>query len=275
MSEQTVAAMVRGGAATSKDGTRIAYLSFGAGPRLVFLPGGLGAGSVYKPVADHLAATHECVLIDRRGLGCSDFGAEPYALQKEAEDVLAVIERVGPVAGLVGHSHGAVIALLAALADAGQSIASLVLYEPAMGPVAPIQVDIVGAIRASVESGDYEQALNVYFDKIVALTPDRADAVAGLKRSPAWLGLVSLAPVLLRGDAIADVSADDFAGVSVPALLLYGSETLDEHKVAVDELDAQLPSSRVIVLEGHGHTANLSAPDFLAETIGSYVDALG
>jgi pimeloyl-ACP methyl ester carboxylesterase len=264
---------LRGGAATSLDGTRIAFLRTGAGPRLIFLPGGLGAGWNYRAVAEELSDRYESILVDRRGLGCSDFGTEPYMLEREAEDVLAVIETVGPIAGVVGHSHGAVVALLAAHVDKGGSIPAMVLCEPAMGPVGPIQVDMTAAVRPSVLAGAYEEAITSYFDKVVELTPEAATGVAALKTSPQWPNLVALAPMLLRGDAIASVTADEFSTVPIPVLLVHGSETIRPHKVAVEELHGSLPRSTVAVLQGEGHTAHATAPAVLAATIVNFLES--
>src|SRR5438128_6383554 len=92
---------------TSKDGTRIAVECAGAGPSLVIVHGGTGDRSRWTPLFPLFASRFTVCAMDRRGHGAS--GDSPdYSLQKEAEDVVAVVNsQPGPVF-VLGHSLGGV-----------------------------------------------------------------------------------------------------------------------------------------------------------------------
>jgi pimeloyl-ACP methyl ester carboxylesterase len=94
----------------SEDGTSIAYESFGAGEGVIVVGGALADGRDYVPFARRLARSFAVRVIDRRGRGASGPQGPDYAVEKEAEDVLAVQSATG--AGAVfGHSYGGLVAL--------------------------------------------------------------------------------------------------------------------------------------------------------------------
>jgi pimeloyl-ACP methyl ester carboxylesterase len=124
------------GSVVSADGTRIAYRRLGTGPVLVFVHGSVSTHTDWMRVAKLLAPHYTCYTIDRRGRAHSGPGHSSYSLEREYEDIAAVIAQTGPVAALIGHSYGAICTLGAALRN---PVPRLVVYEPPLptgGPIA-------------------------------------------------------------------------------------------------------------------------------------------
>src|SRR6185312_982290 len=113
----------------SADGTSIAFETVGQGPPLLFIAGAFcdhTARAAGRPLAELLAGRFTGYVYDRRGRGESGDTA-PYAVEREIEDVAAILEAAGRPAYVYGHSSGAVLALAAAIA--GLPIRRLVVYE--------------------------------------------------------------------------------------------------------------------------------------------------
>ena len=112
---------------TSIDGTPIAYWRSGQGPPLVLVHGTTADHSRWAPVLPTFEEHFSVCAIERRGRGGSG-DSEDYAIEREFEDVAAVVDSFGEPAFLVGHSYGAICALEASLLTPG--VRKLVLYEP-------------------------------------------------------------------------------------------------------------------------------------------------
>ncbi len=113
----------------SRDGTRIAYERRGEGPPLVLVHG-TGIDHTYRdPVAPGLERSFTVYSVDRRGRGRSGDTA-PYAIEREFEDVAALVESIPARAFLLGHSYGALCSLEAALLTT--RIRKMILIEPSM-----------------------------------------------------------------------------------------------------------------------------------------------
>lgn len=111
----------------SADGTPIVFDRLGDGPPVVLVTGALCDRSATRALAEELARTFTVINYDRRGRGDSDDTA-PYAVQREIEDLAALITEAGGTAAVYGHSSGAALALHAAAH--GLPITRLVLHEP-------------------------------------------------------------------------------------------------------------------------------------------------
>jgi pimeloyl-ACP methyl ester carboxylesterase len=112
---------------TSKDGTKIAYDKLGSGQPLVIVGGSLSDHNFYLPLAEELAKKFTVYNFDRRGRGESG-DTQPYSVEREVEDIAAIIEETnGPVA-LYGHSAGSALTIRAAAANL--RIARLILADP-------------------------------------------------------------------------------------------------------------------------------------------------
>src|SRR6185312_10869947 len=109
-------------AVTSADGTTIGYRSFGAGPPLLVLHGAMQSGLSQRDLAEALADRFTVVLPDRRGRGASGTFGPDWSLDREVEDVAALVTGTGARLGF-GISSGAVILLEAALTGAFERLA--------------------------------------------------------------------------------------------------------------------------------------------------------
>ena len=118
---------------TSRDGTPIAYERMGSGPAIILIDGAMGHRALFgqRPLAEALRPDLTAVVYDRRGRGESGEHAAPpdRTLEREIEDIAALIDAVGGHAYLYGISSGAALALEAALA-LGDRVQGLAMYEP-------------------------------------------------------------------------------------------------------------------------------------------------
>src|SRR5215207_9792603 len=128
---------LRGDILTTPDGCRLAAISEGSGPTVVFVHGGLTRGSGWIGVTALLRDTFSCVMLDQRGHGASDWGGGPH-LGRAIDDLLLVIDRLGPVHAVVGHPFGALVALEAARQATSDQIPRLAVYEPPLSLGGPI-----------------------------------------------------------------------------------------------------------------------------------------
>ena len=116
---------------TSADGTSIAYERFGGGPLLITVCGATCDRALMRPMAQALGEHFTAVDHDRRGRGDSG-DTLPYAVDREIEDIAALIDRVGGPAHLYGHSSGAGLVLHAVAA--GLPVDEFVLHDPPYSP---------------------------------------------------------------------------------------------------------------------------------------------
>ncbi len=143
---------------TSKDGTAIAYRRAGSGPPLVLVHGTGGTHVRWAPVLPSLEKHFTVYAVERRGRGESGDGPE-YAIEREFEDVAAIIDAVGGEVNLLGHSYGGICSVEASLLT--RNIHHLVLYEPPIPvPGVPIYVEgIIDRLQALADEGDREGVL--------------------------------------------------------------------------------------------------------------------
>jgi pimeloyl-ACP methyl ester carboxylesterase len=261
---------------TSKDGTIIAYEKKGAGPALILVDGALTYRS-FGPMphlAELLAPHFTVYTFDRRGRGEST-NSRPYSVDREVEDIDALIDVAGGSAFIFGTSSGACLALEAA-ARLGSKTKKLAMYEPpysSMQGAAQAWKDYRKQLAELLADGRRGDAV-VLFMQFVG-TP--ADQVNGMRSSPMWPMFEAVAPTLAYDAAAmgSDRSApvERAATVSVPALVLDGGASMAfmpfMHETAV-ALAKVIPHAQQRTLEGQTHDVNLEvlAPvleDFLSK----------
>jgi pimeloyl-ACP methyl ester carboxylesterase len=247
----------------SSDGTRIAYTRSGSGPALVLVHGATEDRTRWVPFVRRLDPWFTTYALDRRGRGQSGDGPE-YALEREFEDVAAVVDAVGAPAFLLGHSFGALCALEATLSSS--KVAKLVLYEP---PVQmPLSDGVLPELTRQVEAGQNEAALITFLGKVAQLSPREIEL---LQKRQTWQARVATAPTVLREVTFNrrySLDPERFRSVKVPTLLLQGAESPASYGVAIQRIHAALPSSRIELLPRQRHVAMDSAPElFLARLL--------
>ena len=254
--------------ARSHDGTEIAYFTSGDGPPLVLVHGVLGDHTRWDALRPHLEPHVTVQAMDRRGRGASGDAAE-YAVTREFEDVAAVVEAVagstGSAVDVYGHSGGASFALGAAALTS--NIRRLVLYEPAVDSAELLPDRLLERLDQLLEAGDPEAVVETFCREVLHMDQQQIDAY---RDQPSWPRRVAAAHTLareLRIPAGQLVDAERTAGVTVPVLMLEGSQTPEGFKSGTRVVAGLLPDARVEVLDGHGHTADVLGPEIVASLV--------
>jgi pimeloyl-ACP methyl ester carboxylesterase len=255
--------------ATSKDGTSIAFDRSGEGRALVLVGGALSDRSAAFPMAAYLAPHFTVVAYDRRGRGDSGDTA-PYAVNREVEDIEALILAAGGSAFVFGHSSGAVLALEATRTIPGR-IPKLALYEPPFivdDSRAPLPGDYVTRLDEMVSTGRRGDAVEFF----MTTGPDvPAEVVAGMRQEPFWPSMEAVAHTLaydgtVMGDTTGGSPAplERWASVAVPTLVMDGGASPDWQRRAVLALVDVLPDARHRTLDGQDHGPD---PEVLAPAL--------
>lgn len=243
------------GRVTSRDGTSIVYDRQGGGPAVILVGGGLDDGSENVPLAAELARHFTVYNYARRGrAGSGD--TPPYAVQREIEDLDALIREAGGSAHLYGVSSGGMFALEAA--EAGLSIDRLAVYEVPYdtGDNATQRFDRyreqLAIVLAEHRRGD---AIALFMELAGASAAD----VAKARTSPYWPGLEALAHTLAYDAACyGPPPADRLATITRPTLVATGgNDTFFES--AADALAAIISTARRHTFTGQGHVADPEA----------------
>jgi pimeloyl-ACP methyl ester carboxylesterase len=260
---------------TSKDGTIIAFDQNGTGTPLIMVNGALGfrALDTIMPHVDPTALLGEHFTVinyDRRGRGDST-NTLPFAVQREIEDIEALIDHAGGAAYLYGVSSGAALAMEAAIRLGSQKVTKLAMYEM------PVNDDLQAQegwrkyrqdINELIAAGRNDAAV-IRFMTLVGMPPEDAE---GVKQMPLWDVFESAAPTLAYDAAVlgenSTIPTDRARLVTVPALAAAGSASYPFMDVAAKALAYAMPHGQHRTLEGQTHevAADVIAPvliDFL------------
>src|SRR4029453_19347196 len=207
---------------TSADGTTIAYEKLGGGPAVVLVCGGSVDRQSNAGLAAALAGDFTVYNYDRRGRGGSG-DTLPYAVEREIEDIEAVIDAAGGRAFLYGTSSGAALAFEAAQALDGK-VTQLALWEPPYieDPAARPPADTVETYERLGAEGRRSDAVEYFTAKVVGLPPE---FVAFAKTQPFWAAQEKIAHTLAYdGRIMGDYSipTEKAKGVTQPTLVLAG-----------------------------------------------------
>jgi pimeloyl-ACP methyl ester carboxylesterase len=267
MTRGTVPGQMKMDQVISADGTPIGYRRSGQGRPLVLVHGATADHTRWAPLLPALEDHFTVYAVDRRGRGGSGDGPT-YTIEREVEDIVAVVDAVGGPVDLLGHSYGALCALEAAVRS--DRVGRLVLYEP---PV-PTGIDLypaglVDRLHALLAAGDRDGVLTMMFQMVVRMPPHEVEL---MQRAPDWPARVAAAhtiPRELEGAVAYRFEPARFTLLMTPTLLLVGGESPPIFTAATAALHAVLPGSRIAVLPGQQHAAISAAPAlFLAEVLG-------
>jgi pimeloyl-ACP methyl ester carboxylesterase len=254
---------------TSKDGTRIAYDRLGSGPPVILVGGALAYRKFKKMEELATLLAERCTVInyDRRGRGDST-EVKPFALEREIEDIAALIQAAGGSASLWGWSSGGALAMRAA--DAGIGVERLSVYEvPFMvTPEAKRPTRDYGErLDELVAAGDRSGAVKHFMRNSIGIP---APFVALMRLTPMWKGLKATAHTLPYDWAALDkhnmygapLDAEEWASVTVPTLVAYGAKSPAVLQQGSSALAEVLPNAELRELEGVSHNVkmNLLAP---------------
>jgi pimeloyl-ACP methyl ester carboxylesterase len=239
----------------SKDGTTLAFDRLGSGPPVVLVCGGSVDRMADAAIARELASDFTVFNYDRRGRGDSG-DTMPYAIEREVEDIDAVIEAAGGSANLWGSSSGAVLAMLATAS--GASVTKLALWEPPfildenLRPPKD-QVEQYERMIAEDRRGD---AAEYFMTKVVGMPPE---FVADARTQPWWAGQEAIAHTLaydarIMGDY--SIPTETASSVKVPTLVLAGGADMPFMRETAQALADALPDGDVRFLDGQGHNVD-------------------
>jgi pimeloyl-ACP methyl ester carboxylesterase len=256
---------------TSKDGTEIAYWTSGNGPPLVLVHGTPADHTRWRPLLPYLESHATVHAMDRRGRGGSGDGPE-YTLEREYEDVAAVVDAVAEASGsavdVYGHSHGGICAFGGATQTS--NIRKLVLYEGWAVPnpeVYALPANLEERMDALLASDDLDTVVETLFRELESMSEEDLSA---LRSAPSWPGRVAAAPTItreLRAEREAKLDPEQAAKITVPVLLLTGENSSDPSKADIEAVAAALPNARIEVLEDQEHVADILVPKAFSEQV--------
>jgi pimeloyl-ACP methyl ester carboxylesterase len=239
--------------ATSADGTRIAFDLEGEGPAVVLVAGAIqfrGFDPTTVELAHQLAAKGFTVVnYDRRGRGESP--ASSFGLQRDIEDIAAMVEVVGGSAALFGSSSGGAIVLAAAAA--GLPVTRLALWEVPLGTeLGGDGAEFLAGLRERLAAGDGNAAMEYYMKDMPP------QWLAGAKQGPGWPIMTALTPSL-EGDAEALAWAQSaprkglWAGITQPVVAIVGEQTLPIMTSASASIVGNLAHAEALTIPGENH----------------------
>jgi pimeloyl-ACP methyl ester carboxylesterase len=237
---------------TSKDGTTIAFDRLGQGPPVVLVSGGSVDRMSLAGLAQELASDLTVLNHDRRGRGPSG-DTPPYAIEREIEDIGAVVAAAGGEAAIFGSSSGAVLAMLAAAA--GVPITKAALWEPPFIPegMPTPPDDQVERYERFVAEGRRGDAVEFFMSKVVGMPPE---FVAGARSQPWWAATEALAHTLAYDARIMGdyrIPTDRVSQVRVPTLVVAGGADMPFMRETAQALADALPHGEARFLDGQGH----------------------
>jgi pimeloyl-ACP methyl ester carboxylesterase len=253
----------------SRDGTRIAYDKWGNGPVVILVNGALSDRSSNAELAKLLASRFTVYSFDRRGRGGST-DTKPYSVTREIEDIETLIDSAGGSAYLYGKSSGASLALQAASA-LGDKVKKLALYEPPYSEAEGAAEEWrefrakVAALLAAERRAD---AITLFMKFVGA--PD--EAIIKMKASPAWPGMMAMAPTLAYDNAVLgddrSVPVAIAARVRAITLVMDGGASLKPMpfmRPTADKLGKVIPGAQRQIVAGQAHdvSAKVLAPILL------------
>lgn len=267
------------GQVISADGTLIGYRKVGYGPGLVFMHGGMRASQHYLRLAEALAANFTVYIPDRRGRGLSGPPGEDYTLEKELQDLSALLQETA-ASLLFGHSAGGFFALEAALR---LPIIKLAVYEPAVSINGSLPLDWSQAYERVLADGDTAKAMAIFFKGLrlhwtsnlplwvlsafsrLMLRTSEGQEMAGLLPTGVWeIGE-------FRRLERAGLTYERYRCIPAETLLLGGSRSPAYLRHALPALAAVIPHARAVLLPGLNHNApDQNAPEVVAAELDKF-----
>jgi pimeloyl-ACP methyl ester carboxylesterase len=252
------------GVTISKDGTRIGFDKEGQGPPVLLVDGAMcyrGSGPM-KPLAKLLAPHFTVYTYDRRGRGESG-DTQPWSLDREVEDIAALVREAGEPVYVYGISSGAVLALEAA--TRGVPIRRLALYE------APLMVDdtreplgeeFLPRLKALVAAGRRGDAVKMFM-KAVGVP---AIGIFVMRLMPVWKKLTAIGHTLQYDLGFTSpyqqgrpLPSGLWSGATMPSLVMDGGKSPAWMRNAQAAVARVLPHATARTLPGQNHMVSARA----------------
>lgn len=254
----------------SKDGTMLAYDVYGSGPALIFITGATCFRS-FEPVLHDAKVFAEQFTVynyDRRGRGDSG-NTLPYAVEREVEDIEAMIDAAGGAAYLYGHSSGAILALEAAM-QLGDKVSKLVMYDPAYASDEADQhefKELSQGLYTLLDSGKNDEAVSLFLEGI-GIPEEVVSSM--MRQSPQWPTMVALAPTLAYDTKLASELAplERASRLTTPAHILVGEKSPASIREVANQLSEAMPNAGYSKIAGQDHMPN---PEVLLPVLASFL----
>jgi pimeloyl-ACP methyl ester carboxylesterase len=277
---------------TSKDGSIIGYRQMGSGPGLILMHGDISGSQHFMGLADSLSDVFTVYIPDRRGRGLSGQFGNDYSLQKEVEDLEALLNKTG-ANYLFGASSGALIILMSSLSL--KNIHKIVLYEP-IAYTDKYEMDKYNQINKRMDQeiaeGKLTSAMVTGLDMVTKINP-KEKPPSPIYYLPRFIWKIIFRMILrsdnkyLKDDDVpltelmqthhydtmlvneTEGKVDNFADVSAEVLLVGGSKSSLFLKHSLDELEKLLPHVNRVELKGLDHDSpqNTRDPEAIAQEI--------
>ena len=239
---------------TSADGTRIALERVGDGAPVVLIGGAFNDRSTVAALAATLAPDFTAITYDRRSRGDSGNNDRSFDINREFDDLAAVIEQAGGTASVFGHSSGGVLAIEAALR--GLPVERLAVYEPSYIPSSARTQpgsDLYQRLVQLIGQDRRDEAVTLFQTEAVGLP---AAMVESMQASDFWgwfTGLAHTLPydVALHGDY--EVPAARLAALRIPVLAVDGGQSPEWIRTGTRDVAASVPDGRYLTLDGQDH----------------------
>jgi pimeloyl-ACP methyl ester carboxylesterase len=248
---------------TSSDGTTIAFDRLGDGPAVILVCGASTDSMANAPLAALLAEHFTVFNYDRRGRGDSG-DTTPYAVEREVEDIDAVIDAAGGSASVYGTSSGGALALEAAAG--GLAVTKLALWEPPyiLDESRRPPADLVERYDEMIAAGRRGDAVEFFMAKVVGLPPD---FVAYARTQPFWQEQEALAHTLaydatVMGDY--SLPVERAAALTAPTLVMAGGASFPFMRETAQALAEIIPDAQTRILDDQEHNV---APEALAAVL--------
>ncbi|MFC3451329.1 alpha/beta fold hydrolase [Amycolatopsis speibonae] len=246
---------------TSADGTRIAFEKSGEGPPVIILGGGLNEKAMFADLAELLSEDFTVYNYDRRGRGNSEDngGLSGYTVDREVEDLAAVLAAAGPEAAIFANCTGGLIAMQAAAK--GVPMGKMALYEPTYGGH-QLPESYMDDLERMVAADHRTDAVALFLKENVRFS---SETIEGFKSLPIWPSFEAMAPTTLY-DSILDanhesVPFDQLPGIGVPTLVIGGRESPSWLIDNCHALADGLPNGQYVCMnEGHLFNQKAGAP---------------
>ncbi|MCX4765163.1 alpha/beta hydrolase [Streptomyces sp. NBC_01275] len=252
----------------SRDGTALAYARAGQGPAVILVSGAMSTGGTVAPLAGLLADRFTVLWYDRRGRGESGDTA-PYAVEREVEDLAALVDAAGGEAALYGISSGGALVLEAVAS--GLPVRRAAVYEPPFAldeEAARGRAEYTAHLTEALAQGRRGDAVELF----LRLTGLAGEMIRRARQSPMWDGMEAIAPSLAYDDAVMGggrVPRERLASVGVPVLAVAGGASPPWLREAARAVAEATPQGTYRTLEEQTHMVdpNVLAP-VLAEFFG-------
>ncbi len=251
----------------SQDGTSIVYDSCGRGPALLLVHGGGSTPERWRPIVPAFEIAFTVHRMARRGVGGSGEAVD-YAVERQAEDIAAVVDAIGGLVDVLGHSFGGLCTLEAALRTS--NIRRLILYEAPILPLLPL--GFPDRLQVLVDAGDRDSAWATLNREVVKMPEHEIELQRGQPAHAARLASMHIVVHEARAIERFRFDAARYAAVSVPTLLLVGGDSPAWAQSATQAIHRALPHSRIVVLPGQQHIAMDTAPDLFVGAVSSFLN---